>query len=62
MDFEARIAAVRAKRETLALNVHFLREDGTPDSFSFATVERRDMFVASLKRQGRMILKGEVNA
>lgn len=55
MDFEARIEAIRSKREAQGLNVHFLREDGTPDNFSFATEERANAFRESLKRQGRTI-------
>jgi hypothetical protein len=57
-DFEKRFAAIRAKREAsgLGLNVRFLRADGTPDEFSFATVERADKFRASLRRQNLEIL------
>jgi hypothetical protein len=54
-DFEAPIASVRAAREDKGLNVHFVREDGTPDSFSFATPERATAFAASLRRQGRTV-------
>ncbi|WP_430636113.1 hypothetical protein [Sphingomonas hankookensis] len=49
--------ATVAQRETVGLNVHFLREDGTPDRFSFATSERAEAFRAKLRRQGVTILE-----
>lgn len=57
-DMDALAARVKAKREAqgLGLNVLFVREDGTHDEFSFATVERADAFRASLVRQGRKVL------
>ena len=53
-----RLNKVRAAREAtgMGLNVRFLREDGTPDEFSFASVERAEAFRASLRRTGRAIL------
>lgn len=48
--------AIVASREADGRNVHFLREDGTPDRFSFATKNRADRFCASLRRQGRVVL------
>lgn len=57
-DMDALAARVKAKREAtgLGLNVRFLREDGTPDEFSFATAERAEAFRATLGRQGRTVL------
>lgn len=57
-DMDALAARVRAKREAtgLGLNVRFLREDGTPDEFSFANAERAEAFRATLVRQGRTVL------
>lgn len=52
----ARMQAVIATREEAGLNVHFLREDGTPDRFSFATEERAEAFRAKLRKAGRTIL------
>ncbi len=52
----ARMDALRAKREALGFNVHFIRDDGTPDCFSFRTAERANAFRASLVRQGRTII------
>lgn len=49
--------AIVAKREAQGLNVHFEREDGTADRFSFRNAERADAFRASLKRQGRKVIK-----
>ncbi len=54
-DLGKRAAAVVAQREAQGLNVHFLREDGTPDRFSFATAERADAFRASLNRRGLIV-------
>lgn len=51
-----RAAALVAKREAEGLNVHFLREDGTPDRFSFATAERAASFRASLERRGLTVV------
>lgn len=51
-DIAARMQAVRDKRDALGLNVQWTREDGTLDTWSFATVERRDGFVANLQRRG----------
>lgn len=58
MDMDALVARVKAKREAagIGLNVRFLREDGTRDEFSFATVDRANAFRAKLTRQGREVL------
>jgi hypothetical protein len=53
---EARFAKIRAQRELAGTNVHFLREDGTPDCYSFASMEKADKFRATLERLGRTIL------
>ena len=57
-DMDALAAKVRARREAtgLGLNVEFLREDGTPDNFSFGTQERADAFREKLRRTGRTVL------
>lgn len=57
-DMDALAARVRAQREAtgLGLNVRFKREDGTPDEYSFAKVERAEKFRAALARQGRELL------
>lgn len=55
----ARFAKVRADREALGTNVHFIREDGERDCFSFATAETAEKFRASLKAAGRTILPNE---
>jgi len=47
---EKRIAEVRAARSEVGLNVRFIREDGQCDEFSFGTIERRDLFIAKMKR------------
>ena len=48
---EKRIAEVRAARSEVGLNVRFIREtDGKCDEFSFGTIERRDLFIAKMKR------------
>ena len=58
IDMNALAVRVKAKREAagLGLNVRFLREDGTPDEFSFADPARAEAFRASLQRQGRTLL------
>jgi hypothetical protein len=55
----ARVRAAQLKRETQdpRLNVHFTREDGRPDCFSFPTLDRADAFRAKLQRIGRTILE-----
>ncbi|MDR7257842.1 hypothetical protein J2X47_002022 [Sphingomonas sp. BE270] len=57
-DMDALAARIKAKREAtgLGLNVRFLREDGTPDEYSFATVGRAEKFRATLTRRGRTLL------
>lgn len=54
-----RAAALVAKRDSEGCNVYFLREDGTPDRFSFADGERAEGFKDSLIRQGRTIITKE---
>lgn len=53
-----RANALVATRETQGLNIHFLREDGTRDRYSFATMEGAEKFKSSLRRQGRTIIEG----
>jgi len=53
-----RANALVAAREANGTNVHFLREDGTRDRYSFATMEGAEKFKASLRRQGRTIIEG----
>lgn len=54
----ARMEALKAKREPLGMNVHFLTEDGRPDVWSFNSVERANAFRENLRRNGRTILEG----
>ena len=56
IDMYALAAKVRARREPLGLNVRFLREDGTPDEWSWRDTEGADRFRASLRRQGLTVL------
>jgi hypothetical protein len=58
LDMNATAAKVRASREAtgLGLNVRFLREDGTEDSFSYATAEKANAFRAALTKAGRVVL------
>lgn len=53
----AKANALVAKREEDGRNVHFTREDGTEDRFSFATNERADAFRAKVRRQGMTVTK-----
>lgn len=52
MNMDAINKAVRARREPLGLNVRFLRDDGTPDEFSFRDTVQADKFRAALRRRG----------
>lgn len=52
MDMDDLNRKTRAKRETLGLNVRFIRKDGRMDEFSFATSDRADAFREQLRRDG----------
>lgn len=56
--FLARMQEIRAQREPLGMNVHFINESGERDVFSFNSVERAASFKANLIRNGRTILDG----
>jgi len=53
----AKMRAVVERREKAGTNVHFLRDDGTPDRFSFRDMESADRFRASLRRQKLTVIK-----
>jgi len=57
-DIRDRAHALVAVREAQGLNVQFLREDGTRDRYSFATMEGAEKFKATLRRNGRTIIEG----
>lgn len=52
----AKMRAAVERREAAGTNVHFLRDDGTPDRFSFRDMKSADRFRASLRRAGLTIL------
>lgn len=54
----ARMAQIKAQREPLGFNVHFLNEQGVRDVFSFNSKERADAFRANLVKNGRTLLDG----
>jgi len=54
--FEARFAAIRAKRESQGLNVHFINADGRKDMMSMASADRADAVRANLKANGRKVM------
>lgn len=53
-----RMTAIKARREPLGMNVHFINERGQRDVFSFNSVERANAFRDKLRRLGREILEG----
>jgi hypothetical protein len=50
----ARIAAVKAERETKGMNVTWMN-NGKPDTWSFATKARADAFRAKVRSEGVLI-------
>ena len=52
----AKMRATVERREKAGTNVHFLRDDGTPDRFSFCNEERAEAFRAKLRRLGLKII------
>lgn len=56
----ARAKALVATREAHGMNVHFVRENGTADRFSFRDRESADKFRAALRRAGRTIIEKEI--
>lgn len=54
----ARMNEIKALREPLGFNVHFINDRGERDVFSFNSKERADAFRANLVRNGRTLLDG----
>jgi hypothetical protein len=54
----ARMAAIKAQREPLGMNVHFINESGNRDVFSFNSKEAAVAFRAKQIANGRTMLDG----
>lgn len=53
-----RMDEIRAQREPLGMNVHFINESGNRDVFSFNSVARAGSFRAKLIANGQTIFDG----